>query len=267
MSFDYLSPVQREFPTRSRVSEGSLLWHWGNLYSQAGQDGILREIFSRLGIRRGTFAEFGAWDGCFLSNCRLLFEQGWSGLFIEADPVKFDELRRNYLGQASVCCVHDEVSAANPLDAILARRTGLQAVDFVSIDVDGRDLEIALASNLRRIGAKVVLIEGGFNFDPRLQAPVPMEVAERGIGQPIAVMVRDLQAIGYEAVCFFQDLYLVRADLMGRHFEDVRRDPVSLYCDAYNFGGDNLKQLLGNVRRSIDAERVERAANIEYMRF
>jgi hypothetical protein len=267
LTHDYLDPTQEQHRTRSLVGESSLLWCWGNVYSQAGQDGILREIFTRLGMSKGVFAEFGAWDGRYLSNARLLFEKGWTGIFIEADRERFRHLQHNYRDNPSVHCVNAYVSADDPLDAILHRHTRLESVDFVSIDVDGLDLEIALSSNLREIGAKVVVVEGGFNFDPRLTQSLPREIAATGCGQPLAVMVSALKEIGFEAVCFFQDVYLVRADLVGDRFAGVRRDPISLYRDAYNFAGDKLKQLLADYRASIHAEAIERAANVEFMKF
>lgn len=267
MSEEYLNPAQDKARTRFSVSRESLLWCWGNVYSQVGQDGILREIFSRLGIASGVFVEFGAWDGLYLSNCRLLFEKGWGGLFIEADKERFADLLRNYRDHPSIGCANELVSADNPLDGIVRRHTRYGAVDFVSIDVDGLDLDIALASNLSRLGVKVVLIEGGFNFDPRLATRLPSELAATGCGQPIAVMISELKSAGYEAVCFFQDIYLVRADLLADRFEGLRRDAVSLYLDAWNYGGDNLKQLLANYRASIRAEQIEKAAGLDFLRF
>src|SRR5712664_2332172 len=83
-------------PTRSLVQRDSLLWLWGNVYSQRGQDGILREIFARIGVETGVFVEFGGWDGVYLSNCRLLFEKGWRGVFIESNPERFAILSHNY---------------------------------------------------------------------------------------------------------------------------------------------------------------------------
>src|ERR1035437_7900395 len=61
-------------PTRDKIQSKSLLRFYANIYSQRGQDGILREIFSRLNIEKGNFAEFGACDGVLMSNCRLLYE-------------------------------------------------------------------------------------------------------------------------------------------------------------------------------------------------
>ena len=57
-------------------------------YSQFGEDLILLDFFDKKKLSKGFFFEFGAWDGIYLSNCRLLYERGWSGCFVEADKKK-----------------------------------------------------------------------------------------------------------------------------------------------------------------------------------
>jgi hypothetical protein len=249
---------------RRRVPADSLLWQYGNIYSQRGQDGILREIFERLSIGTGSFAEFGAWDGMFLSNCRLLFEKGWSGVFIEADKQKHSELRQNYRREKAVDCLNATVSVRNPLASIIHRKTKHQVIDFVSIDIDGLDLDVALASRLNDLLAKVLLIEGGFAFDPRLRVRVPADYAKNNIGQPLAVMIQELSAIGFEPVCFFQDLYLVKREY-AELFPSIKRDPVSLYLDAYYFMGDTFREHLLDARKRFGVEEYERAEDIRYL--
>ena len=56
-----------------------------NLYSQDGEDGVIEEIFKRLSINKGTFVEFGAWDGKYLSNTFALLQKNWAGVYIEGD--------------------------------------------------------------------------------------------------------------------------------------------------------------------------------------
>src|SRR5262245_9378792 len=58
--------------------------HGFRTFSQNDEDGILQEIFRRIGTANRTFVEFGVQDG-LESNTRLLLYQGWRGLWIEAD--------------------------------------------------------------------------------------------------------------------------------------------------------------------------------------
>ena len=43
---------------------------------------LIKAIFDILKINNGNFVEFGAWDGVHNSNARILFQNGWKGLFI-----------------------------------------------------------------------------------------------------------------------------------------------------------------------------------------
>lgn len=219
----------------AQIHPESLLFYYGNIHSQRGQDGILAEIFRRLGIRRGRFVEFGSWDGLFLSNSRFLYEKGWGGAFIEADEKRFRSLRARY-ADGDVVCINSMVGApkqgvqgAQLAELLKQHGVDPSTVSFVSIDVDGRDLEIFLDMGFR---PSVVLMEGGFNFSPHYDRRVPDEIAWANVQQPLAVIVADTAQAGYVPVCFYQDTFLVREDLAGRF---QRFDAMSLYRDAYCF--------------------------------
>jgi len=65
-----------------------------NVFSQNGEDGILLEILTRLGIQKnGWVAEVGAWDGKHLSNTfALVRDHGFKAVYIEGDPSKYRDL-------------------------------------------------------------------------------------------------------------------------------------------------------------------------------
>lgn len=223
-------PALRDPQHLLKVSKESLLFYSGDTHSQRGQDGILAEIFRRTGTTKGRFVEFGAWDGIYLSNCRYLFERGWSGVFIEADTNRYRTLCRNY-GDAAACINAMVGTEPGSRLADLLGQRGIEAADiaFVSIDVDGTDLEI-----LCNLGFKppVVLMEGGFNFSPLLTREIPLDVAADNLGQPFAVICKRAKALGYAPVCFYQDTYFVREDLAAPF---MNADASTLYADGYNF--------------------------------
>ena len=55
------------------------------IYSQAGEDGIIAEIFRRIGTTTKDFVEFGSGNGRENNTVSLLTTQGWKGLWIEGD--------------------------------------------------------------------------------------------------------------------------------------------------------------------------------------
>ncbi len=66
--------------------------HLQNVYSQNGEDGALAKLFEVVRLDSGYFVEFGAWDGCYLSNTFALAEKGWHGCLIEGEPQRFEDL-------------------------------------------------------------------------------------------------------------------------------------------------------------------------------
>lgn len=235
--------VQRRSPgDLERLSRGSLLFSYGNVYSQVGQDGIIHEILRRIGPQlpqRKAFVEFGAWDGVYLSNCRWLVEQGWHGVFIEGDAKKFVNLESNYRDiKDRIKCVNTYVGAPHRgigkenVGAIV-ERCGADAGDicFVVIDVDGLDLEI-----FQDLGLKpaVIMMEGGHSFSPKVTSPIAVSEAAQNIHQPLAHILEVVRQHGYTPVCFHQDLYLVRSDLSAA-FGDCPQTAEQLYADTYYF--------------------------------
>ena len=218
---------------RGRIQGESLLHHSRNIYSQRGDDGIIAEIFKRLGVERSFFVEFGGWDGIFLANSRALFEIGWSGAFIETDPKKFEELRQNYAGQLQIICVNEWVglpgSQGRTIDQIAAEHFAGRNIDFMTIDIDGLDYRILETMALR---PSVVCIEGGFAWHPSFTRRVSDDIARHNLQQPLSVMIDVGRAAGYVPVCFNQNVYFVRSDLAGP-FSGVRNDAMTLWRDAW----------------------------------
>src|SRR5882762_10241106 len=54
-------------------------------FSQHGEDGIIEEIFNRIGTTNKYFIEFGVENGIESNSTYLLFK-GWKGLWIEGNP-------------------------------------------------------------------------------------------------------------------------------------------------------------------------------------
>lgn len=141
-----------------------------DIYSQTGEDGIISECLGRIGIEKGKFAEFGAHNGIYCSNTRLLLEQGWSGKLIEADPDLFKQLLDNTMG-LPVALHCGFVTPENVNERIP------QDIDLLSIDVDGIDYNIWKAYTGK---PALVVIEINSSIQP--DAFEPVSDPQRGTG-------------------------------------------------------------------------------------
>jgi len=163
--------------------------------SQAGQAVLVDKLLSRR--RSGFFVECGAADGEKFSNSLFFeLERNWTGLLIEANPAYhralLDKNRRAYvLGsclstERRPTTVHMQpagvlggivdkihpshlslISATNkpqvivncfPLNAIMAA-LDVSRVDYLSLDVEGPELEILQTVNWTRLHIAVITVE------------------------------------------------------------------------------------------------------------
>ena len=126
-------------------------------YAQFGEDLILLDFFKKKKLNKGFFFEFGAWDGIYLSNCRMFYELGWQGCFIEVDKKKFIDLKKNYHNDSKVKLINEFVNLTdNSLDNII-QRNQIKEIDLLSIDIDGRDLSVW--KTIKSLKSKFVIIE------------------------------------------------------------------------------------------------------------
>ncbi len=128
-----------------------------NVFSQYGEDGILEEIFRRIGTTNKQCFEVGAADGKWFSNSRRLIDAGWQACLIEADPTNWPELDK--LDGDKVTVVHGKAEPAgdNSLDSILAQCKFDAAMDLGVIDVDGQDYY--LFNGMMKYRPRVIVVE------------------------------------------------------------------------------------------------------------
>lgn len=125
------------------------------MYSQNDEDGILEEIFRRIGTASRSFVEFGVTDGRENNTLKLLLE-GWHGLWIEAGAAYCQKIRRTFgeqIDAGALELVQSMVTAEN-IDALVAGARAARAgeLDLLSIDIDGNDYHVLAA----RLGYRLV---------------------------------------------------------------------------------------------------------------
>lgn len=203
------------------------------VYSQNDEDGILEEIFRRLGIERGKFVEIGVESGLECNSLYLL-HKGWRGAWVEGNPRRKAEIEAKFgsILDRRLVLAMGMVTAEN-INRLFADLGAGDDLDLVSIDIDGNDIYLFEKLQAR---PKVVCIEYNGKFPSHLsKRPVyDPKFAWRGTdygGSSLKAIAEVASAKGYRLVSTNitgVNAFFVREDLAGDLFpEDA--SPEHLY--------------------------------------
>jgi FkbM family methyltransferase len=187
-------------------------------YAQEGEDLILLRLFGN--AHRGFYVDVGAHHPFRFSNTCALYQRGWHGINIDADPDAIEAFRRERPrdinlslgvlvtpGQSTLHVFSDP--ALNTFDEALAReREGLpgyrlvakrdvpterldailaahmpagSTVDVLNVDAEGRDLEVLRSNDWRRFRPRCVLVEARISgLDELGSNPTNIFLSEQG---------------------------------------------------------------------------------------
>ena len=238
--------LQRLLSTSPYDDPKRLERHGFRSFSQNDEDGILQEIFRRVGTANKTFVEFGVQDG-LQTNSRLLLYQGWRGLWIEADARAHRRMRASFaaeLAAGQLQLLNAFVDAQNISGLIDSARLG--ELDLLSIDIDGNDYWIWDALALR---PRVVAIEYNAKFRPPTKWVMEYNPSHRWTytdyqGASLESLNTLARKKGYTLVgCGLAGVnaFFVRDDLVHEHFAapDVARlyNPPRYYLQRFLAAG------------------------------
>ena len=138
------------------------------IYSQTDEDGLIAEIFNRIGTTSKTFVEFGIGDGLENNTLALLFD-GWKGLWIDASTTHIAAIRNAWSkiivdGQLSL--VESFITAEN-INALISENFQQGEIDLLSVDIDGNDWHVLKA--ITCVDPRVVVVEYNAKFVPPLK--------------------------------------------------------------------------------------------------
>ena len=202
---------------------GRLLRYAAQINSQGGEDGILHEIFRRIGAASRVFLEIGVGDGTE-NNTAFLLSQGWNGFWIDGDPtfVAAVERRHDLAGGALRWSVSFEDAAS--VAARLERLGVPGEFDLLSLDIDQNTYYLWEA--LHEYSPRVVVVE----YNAAIPADIDWKVryepgrawdGSRNFGASLKALEGLGSRLGYCLVgCDFggANAFFVRKDLVGEHF-------------------------------------------------
>jgi hypothetical protein len=137
------------------------------VYSQCDEDGILAEIFRRIGTTNKTFVEFGIGNGLENNTLALLFDQ-WKGLWIEASDESVKKIKTNFapvIHSGRLKIVESFITKDN-IDRLISDNIPQREIDLLSVDIDGNDYYVLNAIN--SISPRVIVME----YNAKMRPPI-----------------------------------------------------------------------------------------------
>lgn len=214
---------------RTGGDRSRLEWSGFKVYSQSDEDGIIEEIFRRIGVQHRTFVDFGCEVG-LENNTRYLLEQGWRGLWIEGFPDYVPAVRANFQKEIASGQLMFQASYVNRrnINQLIMNSGFSGEIDFLSIDIDGNDYHVFDAINV--VNPRLVCIEHNHTFRNGERWIMPYNEEYRwdsksGVadyGASLASFVELAGRKGYTLVgcgLVSPNGFYVRSDLVDGHFE------------------------------------------------
>lgn len=234
----------------------SLIPFGGKIYSQNDEDGIIREIFNRIGTTNKIFVEFGIGSGLENNTLALLFGD-WQGLWIDASSSSIANIR-NYFSEiiqrGKLTVIESFITKAN-INDLISVHVRHNEIDLLSIDIDGNDYHVLQAISC--INPRVIVIEYNAKFAPPIL--FCMDYAEahtwRGddyFGASLKFLEVNLGRMGYcLAGCNLSgaNAFFVRKELVADKFlepftAENHFEPARYYLSGYASGHPPAYQTL-----------------------
>jgi hypothetical protein len=222
--------VQRTLATCAKYADRRKLnRHEFQVFSQNGEDGIIAEIFRRIGVRSRVFVELGVGNG-LENNTTFLLAQGWRGGWIEADAAAVASIRGEFsraLDSQQLSLINALVTIENVTSLIEQLRVP-EEIDFLSVDIDRNTSHVWKV--LKSFRPRVVAIEYNSTFPPDVVWEIDYQ-AERVWNRTahFGASLKALELSGRE-----RGYALVGCDFSGTNAFFVRTDEnLSQFADPF----------------------------------
>lgn len=223
--------------------EKDLLEYAENIYSQNGEDGILKKILNTIPDNDKWCVEFGAWDGKHLSNTFHLVEEfGYHAVLIEGNRKRFKELLELQSEFNTIIPINAFVGyESNSLDNILKSTDIPKDFDLLSIDIDGNDYHVW--SSIKNYKPKVVCIEYNSTIpnDVEFVQKKELKVSQ---GSSLLSLKKLGGTLGYELVCatatnaiFLKNIYYPMLNIQDNSLAIIRPDQDLINYVFFGFDG------------------------------
>ena len=145
----------------------NLMKYGYKVFSQQDEDGIIDEIFKRIGCGSKKFVEMGLETGIECNTANLLF-QNWSGLWIESSQKSVFEIKKNYSNflnkSLEVYC--EKITTKNVNEILLKFYKKETEIDLLSIDISTHTYHVLEV--IKSITPRVIVVEYNAKYGPTI---------------------------------------------------------------------------------------------------
>jgi hypothetical protein len=171
--------IQEIFRDITEKNPKELLLSGWKAFSQCDEDGIIAEIFKRIGTTNKVAVEIGCGNG-LENNTHYLLLSGWKAAWIDGakSNVRFiqNELGTGYESQLSITCAMVTRENVQSLIHTCLSQIHETQTDLLSIDIDGNDVHVLTGIDLEKINPRVIVMEYNPTFRPPLDITVPYDL-------------------------------------------------------------------------------------------
>lgn len=233
--------IQRFIDREIEKSDKTLIPYGFKVFSQNDEDGIIEEIFNRIGTTNKIFVEFGVSSG-LETNTLLLLHKGWHGVWIEQNENDYNRIAEEYkirIKEGRLFPIKAGITCENINSIIEHGLNGLhdpsdtipfpdKEIDFLSVDIDGNDIHVLEV--LTVIKPRVICVEYNAKFPPsvkycRRYDPLFMWSGDDNYGASLSYMQDALK-----------DYSIVGVNITGTNAFFVK--DTALVSDMFYFPGD-----------------------------
>ena len=160
----------QDIPEKNETNKG-LSFYEASLFSQNGEDGIIRYIFSQIGFDSRYFVEFG-FGAHQCNSLRLILHENFKGLMMDGseEQCRIFNLTCKAKGISDVHAVNAFIDRDN-LEHLIRSNNIPAEIDFLSIDVDGNDYWFWRC--LQYINPRVICIEYNSGIGSKYSWTIP----------------------------------------------------------------------------------------------
>jgi len=202
-------------------NEKNLLRFGYKVFSQQDEDGIIDEIFNRIGKGSRKFVEMGLETGIECNTTNLLFQK-WSGLWVESNEKNVEAIKKNFSKFLNETLqVHSEKITTTNVNQILSKYFDPDTeIDLLSIDIGMHTFHVL--EMIQTINPRVIITEYNAKYGPIIDWSVEYDqTAEWDSTDYFGASLHS-----FEKMLKKRDYYLVGCNVTGVNAFFVRKDQL-----------------------------------------